>query len=1433
MIVDNTEKDFSGGNDAFTLAGRLSLVGGGVYAINKTIDEASLYKNKVFHAHDDKLRKNLSGLISSASTSRPDPSIKQTFGSNFFNDIAGVESARWNYDLSRAKGLMRGGHKNLSGTLYQELEAFKSHFEQAGGTMSVGYKTHMIDGKQQVSYIRMMGKRDGKTFNFGINPTLSDGTVLMGSGETNRYVSKSVYKKTLNGIETYGPDVGLLRSYDENLDDVLEGRITTSELSSKYDTTRSYSDKTTRVGRNANPEIIDYNKTASIEDPGLTTRTGAMGGRGKDRFMAKQSKLGRTASSPNDYYKGVLLDQDAPVFQSKYAFLDETSNPKQLFRNIKHADLDGNVSYMANKKALFLGGEEMQSLRSVLEERGVSFGELAEDQLLVSRGSGLISDTQRSLSISSGGVSEHSEYILKKSAAAAGMSPSTFSSNVAKHGGLSGFSDEIQQKIRGISLDDYGRELKVELDAVRENQKRLRKGIRHFEKIGGHEVDIQSATEELLEYEERSKQIRERMRNQNYFGKKADLAQDMLLKESHKGLFLDDVHYSDGTINFGLRREKYLGAGDKIHNTSGELKAIIKTDVDDLEGALVEAYKRRGASAGELDAYREQIIGMDFIANKSALKETLSTRTAHDVFYNVFQRAYRENNQTLLHELNKFQSNYSTMAPEDRTGIFNKIRKITGQEAHIYADQALGFGTMKEHRVAFGSAAVDMGSGGLGSFSKRHVQNWQAIGMTNFAQDVVGRRINSDSVQALLGFEKTKRNMADKKLKGVLGLDDISVDKLFPMEKAFDHETLEQVLAERKGYLKNKGVSGTAIIDLGEEIEGIRRVPVFSDEMYRGFIAGQVGSKSDQRKYTELDRRVKSLLVELKSNKPRDARKLKDLVKNYNTAMEAMGGTLRNTALKGKVSKSMYGIVDTAPEGLEAYSRAINKAGGTKAGYASVAVIGDKEFRNMFGKDTYQEVMDQVKKFGQIGKGTDLSDLNKVVSSKSWAMMTRDPVEGINHLAMNVMPAGAFEGAGKIPGGISVVSGEGYGKEENKTFNKVMKMLFGDHDGDAAQLVAARNSKSREELAEYARGNSEKNIAIRENQRLKAEMSLKGKTQKSLLEMSLEDRRAAVAAAKELEKGKIGVISNTLEDVHRASRAAAISTDTAGFKKFASLATSLQFFAENSIKGKHQSMKELQEGKVMKVLESLSEGGGDNTARKATMMGFFDDLALSQYDTIKEIDRNTIANQLRSASIDGDELRKIEGLTLDESKKLIRSGWFKNIASDDNINTMMDFFDQSKKMGASADDAIELAVDNLMDGVHKHQKIPFEKLTDMVETNKKVAFRGFKNIGKYALLPAAGIGLIGTMMGGSGSISDGKDFSDGQKRHTQSGQHRQRPVLPQMRSPKYERVQMRGTSQGQINYESLSNSARSNVHIQDDGKLLDRYEIQDIIDRGI
>jgi len=1443
-MITRAEDDLDVDYDIFSIAGRAALIGGGIYAINKSVEDGVFKagKERQLNKRNNKFTKNLSGIIKTDLAKTPEVrrdnvNLKETNFFKFdstFNPDSSKKLSSFFSKINFSKGqktvhdYLTGGFKGQSKDLFNELVRLQNAVQATDFSEEFrGIKSNKTSGQIKMNFT------DGgelanitiysKAGNLTIHPVDKEGMVTMGSRGQNRYVSKAFYKNDGHNIGSiYGSDVGFTRYLADNYEKILRGEISLQEVKHKYMQSLQYDDKNFGLSnaKKMNPATIDLVRTSAMPDPYINIDRTA-----KKAIMRNAAIKGLAISGASDITKGIINLEGNPI--NDIPFLNLTSNPKQLIRsNVGYVNSRKEGGFLSQENTLFMDETDLKLLRNELDARGINLGELAKEELLLnSQRAGQIIDNTRSLEINAKKISDASEFFLNKMSSITGLTPEEFSLKI-KDAGFEAFDKATRLKLKSIGIQDYRNHIRRELELSLSKRKAFMAANRG-ETVWGRNPDEVTffreakalkekgtLAEGIKQAEEEARTRFQQYRDRNILGVSKDGRTAVKMDKVHNDLLFDDLHYSGDSLTFQLRRIKKLGQGDKIHDPSGEIKAIIKGEVNDLPNILARVYKRKHRVKEVPSHIMERFLDVTFIANRSALKNTVEPRNAYSIFDAIREENKLRPNRAITEILNDFDKNYASMADEEKIGIFKKLNDITGGDFSSIAGLDTGLGYVKSKKVAFGNAAIDMGAGGLGFFSERHIKLFTAMGASNFAKELVDRRTNQGAVNLYNDVVKTQKLLNDSKYSGFIDFDKLNsedfIDNVFP--KYLDEG--QNVFDIRSRYLQKYTRNGAALINLGEEIGGYRNIAIFNSEALQGYIGTKIGSGGDYKKYAELDSITEKIIREIRKPK-RNRDRLEQLIKNYDAAIKQMSGSLREDIFKGKVKGSLYGQVASAGEGLSDYANKLSKVFGTKNAQPFVAAVSDKKFIEMFGREKYE----QFKKTGL---------------SSAWAMGTREPVEGLSSVPLNVVPASKFKDIEDLADSrISLI---------DSSKNNVMKMLFGDMDGDSLSLIAASEEKSAQEIQELAFGNSERSILYRKHQEAKTKFSLKGKESKTLLNESLKNLRESTFLAKDLEKGFVGIASNTLKPLHEMN--ALLNAGGDNLDKFYRIENMLHTFAENIIKGKHQSTDDLLSNRGKRLLDAITANEDFANASVTDRIKFFRDFTDELF--------------LGKASQFGDEIRKGKGgdqlianiaFALNDGKEegfgeavkraedIVKGGWFTDLTSDQNMQDMMEVANLSKKSIDPVDDALQLGIeetDNVLSSQKGASQLIEEVKASSQEAKKMMNGLG-GNIAKYALLPAAAFGLMGTVFGAKSSISSDAEFTDSQQQHNKTNAKSFKPLgSDNMRSPRHMQPQIRGSGRSggfQVD-KYIAGHGTSSVRYTDHTENFDYFDMQDRIRRG-
>lgn len=1422
MITNTEDKSIDVDYDIFSLAGRAALIGGGIYAINKSNQEGvfkRIYNNDVLNPEKNKHIQGLKQIYSHEKTIMEKPAEqaikfnKSPFSNILFKEPKNLKPIN-NFFEKDIVSKFSGGYKGYSKGLPDALEQLRSKIKGIEGenpTITVRYRS--VDGKEVVDYVSMKTQ----VGHFRIHAVDSNGLVTTGTNAQNRYASRLFYDNVggkLNDI--YGSDVGMAMFLHENYERINAGEISLKEINETYQKALQFDDKNFKaapVTSKTNRDLVNLTVNSAMPDPLINDLNNPEKILNPDNkkyvfrkpisverqaiFNREQALAGSMIGSATDVNKGILYikSDDLPFY--KIPFLDMTNNPKQLTKDILYKDRNGLTDYQSDKNVIFLNSEAEKVFKDVLAERKIDLGEWGAEQLIVNKDKvGSIISTKRSLSIGGSELTANTDFLTKHMASIAGVTPDEFALKIHEKG-FAAFDKPIQDKLKQVHIDEYQRYLEKELKASSQKRKSLLEANALYRVNKGGDDAYASA---IIKEEEKIKTLREQAKQSKYLGRTSDGRGYEKIGREHKGLFIENIHYDERSkkLTYQLRNEKAIDIGDKFFDAAGEGKATVKASVSKLSDALFETAKRMGV---QLDK-----TGMDRIRNvhallpQSAMKTDTTARNAYSVFDGIGKEAALSGDKEVFNIIDNFHKNKHLMNENQKINVFHQLNNIAEKRGlnigpnglrdnkglHRLSGKDIGLGFSSHKIFAFGDSAIDMGAGGLGFFAERHIKMFEAIGLSNFKNEIFSRRMNAGALATERSFNNSVKFLGDKAAnKNVINIKkDISI-KAF-MENVFPSLPEEGVdlATKRRNFLsKFANENGTAFISLGEEIEGINKVAVFDTEHLMGYVGHQIGSSGEYKKYTELDHLTRNIINEVYygKNKPE---KLKTLIQNYKIALDQLGDNLKEAAFKGKVEKSLYGQITSGGKGMKEYADQLAESFKTENKLPFVAAVSDKKFIELFGEEEYKR-------------------FKKTKISNAWAMATREPVEGLSSVPLNIVPGSAFKDIEPLKDfQISVLANDD---------KSVLKMLFGDLDGDSLSLIPALRGKSIEEIKELAYGNGVNAKAFREHQEIKTKFSLKGKKQPSILEATLDEMRSATFHAKELEKGLVGIASNTFKPIHEAN--ALRHGNLVNPNKYYQTENILHTLSENIIKGKHQNLQQLQSGKAKLLLDALN--GRDELAGASLtdrMQHFGDAL-----DEIFLGDNKHLAQRIRAGDRSADIVEAFK-----DNKTILDDDWFTKMTSKESIKDIFESLEVSTKTGSTASQVMQ--EEEIISGIMQKQKSFLKDYEGIAEDVKKISSGVGKNVFKYAVLPAAAFGLAGTILHSKSKITAEGETSD----HSYK-----KPESPNMRNPKYMKPEVKGKAPERSSIESYRQQhSGGSMRIVDDTRTFDHQDMEDMIARG-
>lgn len=1510
-MITNTEDKFDVDYDIFSFAGRATLIGGGLYALDKSIKDG-VFKSgpKDMGKLNNKYVSDMAEVLKqdNVSASKKVDDIAKIKPRSFFKaspkrplpiTLAGVHDE----EVISLRDLLDGGYKNRSAGLIEGLEALRNEVRVLDADDEF---LELRKRKSNVVSGRMTVQRDvnGKVLSVGIdslagkhiiNVVDKDGRITIGD---NQYLTRSQFSPDgLKPGKEYGVDVAQVRFLKENHAKMLRGELSHQEVRSRLNKTLTYDGKVYH-GKSGNR--IDANVRKNILNSAQDNVFSPMNHIARAAVMKEAAINGHGVASATNLNDGIIrLYGDAIGDIDGLAY---TSNPNQLFRaNTFYIDPEGNKKAITDVNMAFLDKKQMERFQKIAKEKyGFNFGDLAKEELIAnSKLLGSVGDNSRSLQIRGDHLTDASEFILEEMQKITGLSRDEFETKI-RDSGFDAFDSEVRKKLQTIGTLDYTNHIKkelkassqkrrallhanntdfdalnkererladlknvlsgrlkgkprvgealkkeapefanrlnllyekysdysknslqVELDTVNKKLKDLNKKFKHgLMKTSEFEEAMKLKQQGLLERtiintESHHTSLIEKMRDSFTFGLSKDKMQIQRISKEYRGLTIDNMHIGqDGEITFSLLKTSKIGQGIKGIDEAGEAKAVFKSASDFIGEILIDMHLEDNKTI--TDEERKAYENVHLLANKNAMKDEITDRNLADTIISIRQKNAANKNPEVTKLLNEFDS--SKKGNSDYEKLIRDLDKLGNGDIQQFVGTEYSSAFIKAKSIAFGSAAEDLGAGKLGFIAERHIALMIGSGLQNFASSVIRRKTTLGATKNFIEFSKVQDIMKSSVNAGYINFDQLEGAKPDSSFYKFMSEVFPSVTEEGMSNLDNlksreatlrklgKYENGAAFVSLNGNFNGYNKIPIFANESIMGLIGEQIGFDGDYKRYTEIDRLTKDILYEAYSPN-RSEKKLKTLLTNYDEAMKQMGSTLKDKILSGKVKNSMVGQASSGSKALNDYSDAIfNK--GIKHAAPSVAAVSKKQFIDMFGQEHYDH-------FIKHGK------------SKSWAFAIREPVEGLSGLPVNVVPASSFDGISDLTDGrVALVA--------NRS-NSILNMVFGDYDGDQLSLIAATDDASTEEISRLATSNEADAVAFRLNQEIKTKFQLKGAHSKSILSNDLAALTLSNYYAKDLEKGFVGIASKSLEGLH------AVNSRINTGEDYYRTKTILHTVAENIIKGKSQSIDDLRQKKSQQILNAIigneEFGKASITERISKFREFIDDVMLG--------DASHFGDRLRKGEKGADFVKEIAtalgGKTQEEIEKsmaraddLVHGGWFASTTNDDAMEKLMKVSGLSKRGVDDVADSVENIISQEL-GASQHRLAQLGEKTAETLADQKRMFKGtMGNAMKYAILPAAAFGILGTVFGARSNITPEVEFSDSGRTHERSSNSPiQLALSPNMKRPTHMKPEVKGQAQTgfQINKYASSHKVGS-MRLQDDTRNFDYFDMQDKMERG-
>ena len=1438
-MITTTEDKFDVDYDVFSFAGRTALMAGGVYALDQSIRQDVFKKGPSnIGKYNNEYINRLSNVLQQddvAGTPRSEKDVKFKNDSFFSIPTTGnkyVELFNVHDDerVSLKKLLDNSGYKGMSKDLFDEIDALQNHIRstdkeeeffglrkqrEANGKFRSGAISLKMDKKGKLLGISMDSLAGRQT----ISVVDKDGMVTL---KDNKYLARPQFTNIpgFKPSDAYGVDVAHARFLKKNYVDLLRGKLSSDEIKSRFNSALTYAGKLyDDIDDNRlNPAVVQ-NILGSARDDVFSP----MGNSTRRRVMEYAATKGAGVASAKNLADGIIRLMGDKI--SEIDGLGYTSNPNQIFRaNTFYIDPEGKQMALANLNFAFLDDKQLSKFQEIAKrDYNWDFGDLAKEEMLAnSRIMGMVGDNTRSIGFKGDQRTEAADYLLTKMVNISGVSKEEFIEKI-RQGGFNAFEENTRKRLKSIGIDDYSTYIRRELQLSLAKRKALMQANKGVFSWGSNpdEITFFKEAENLKaqgKISEAMKQAEEEVRlnlsnfnQRKVLGRSKDGQANEVVDRKLKGLTIDNLHFgNDGSINMSLLRTSKIGQGIKGIDPSGETKAVYKSANEYVSEILMKMHEEmEGSISSEAIA---KYANVHAIAKAEAMKSEITDRNLYDALFSIREKNKLDSNKDVSRLINEFDQTGKTN--QDYEKLFRGLGETVGGDFTKLTGDRLAAGFIKSKLSGFGSAAMDLGAGDLGFVAERHIELMLGSNMNNFAASVVKRKINVGTFRSFKDLERTQTLLNDSARAGFINfnnMDDLDfnrfMDEVFP--SVSDSDSMSAIKNRATALSKyGKIENGASFVSLGTTVEGINKIPIFTDENLMGLIGEQIGYDGDYKKYTEVDRLTKDILRESRMGE-KDSPRLKTLIKNYKEAISHMNESLRSKILKGKVTQSMTGQATSGSAALNKYADDFFSKG-IRHSAPSVAAVSKKQYVSMFGQEAYDHFI-------------------KTKKSKAWAFAIREPVEGLSGLPVNVVPSDTFDGIRELDDTrVALVA--------NRQ-NSILNMVFGDYDGDQLSLIGASkvdgkgnvsiDEASSAEISRLATSNDDDAVAFRQAQEVKTKFQLKGAHSKSILSNDLASLTLSNYYAKDLEKGFVGIASNSLKGLHAVNRKINKGDD------FYRTETILHTFAENIIKAKAQSTSDLQQKRAQKVLDALVAGQEFKTASITDRIKMFRQFA----DEVMLGDASPFADRIRAGENTAgfiDEISKALNGNTERANDIVNGGWFNKTTNDYSMQKLIEVSGLSQR----GSDQVSEAVENIFAkelGESRYRLTQLAEETQEAITDSKKMLRGLGgNLTKYALLPAAAFGVLGTVFGARSSVTSDVEFSDNQQKHNKSNGRPWRPMdSVNMKQPTHMKPEVTGQARTGFKIDKYAATHRTGeMRIQDDSRNFDYHDMEDKMRKG-
>ena len=1329
--------------DYYSLTGRAALVGGSVFAGYRTYAEASPGQVMAPFQERSKAREAASAVARAGMT----PTALRGHGVSTatmpFRDLLGDTRGFYN-QARRGRPSRRIGETELVDLLrgqFPEGTVLPERIQQLTRSMK---GTGMRSPSLSLDYvgdsparINVQSALGGRKIDFAIPLVSREGSIFMGDDLTTRFAASRVYDPMTTSpaagmVGTKNLDVAITEELTARMQGIAQGVESPRNIVRQAMSAAVYEEGSFNrpgfAGVAADSALGELKRSRIVVDPFQ-----AMDREG--RFQtAKQLSLieGYQGGTASMLSKGVILDKDSILHRS-IPGMDYSPGASQYIRESAFDEsvrpsvdwFGGRETGVGQFRHAYIPDEEMPTFMRALRHHYPEISELADEEVLFSGRNVGVRNRMYTAKINlDHGATQSAQAIINRIAQKLGVSTEEVGRMAAQEGGLAAAGPEFQRALKQVDITEDYRATIGELEGLTKQRRDARSILRDMRRSESSfdPLAIERVEQRVGFLDEQIATKRNFVRDFGTLG----VAEDMSSSTKLKGQVLPQQ-----VLNVTVGRDNIMSIATETHydvregmKFFGGIKSTIKGTNINIPAVL--AQHEHLMAGGDLMSMEElsrtglpdEFRGVDIIGRESPVKgvtaSSLEARRVPAAVSGYIATAIQEGRHT-PEELRSLGvalegGQYRAVEQIDPKETIRRIQQLNpgrGLDDILMGTKPGVSGIrISETLLSPDIHSVQSGFGGRGTISERAVYNLGAMGLGKTLDDFAGDSIQeANRMRALARVEEGISAAGDPKVSALRASD--------VMSEGFSSSLFDSDLIRRGEFIRRVSDGrDTAYVELGRSVKGIERIPVFSTPDLGGYIGSPASSGAEMMPH--LDRASRNLISASLMTGPDADAVLEARAEDYLSEVKKTRESLAKSAMRLKPKGSLFGQAAGSIGDMDEIATEMGRKMGLREGVrAPVVALTRRDISSRFGEDA----------------------IERALRGDLFGLLTREPVEGAHSTApVNIriaeeMTSGRRMGAMGDMSGRIFVAGQSIAEG---MANAVRRGLGLDFDKDPLNLAVPKSPEAQRELADFMGvGERQQSIAGREYYRSIERMSdlsesFKGKESINFLMDNPADFRRVLAQQKELEKHAIGAISNEFKNVHTGLREE-LHRGAGGvgdYRKFYLGEDLSHAFVENILKSKHQTRGALLGNLSGELMDAMRSEGAYRRAsinqRAEAVQSIFDQLA---WGTQEE------GTRIREAGLASDAPDRFRT--------------YRQVTDLENVKNML----RARETGQSflREGGVAQGTAQEMFGQQRASSAAMA-MKESTKAASATMSRFTSNLGRYAILPAAGIGLASSVM---------------------------------------------------------------------------------------